>query len=117
MNTAASEARAYFTGLWRDQAPAWRAGRVQPLAMIGRHCVPLDYCVTTIARVADQNRPMPALDAAIAALVVAAPDQFVYAPDQRHITPVGCTPRHVHRNAVPAERINRIERAGDALGL
>jgi hypothetical protein len=111
VNTAASEARAYFAGLWQDQAPAWRAGRVRPLAMNGRRCVPLDYCVTTIARLRDQNRPAPELDAAVAELAVAVPGQFVYAGDQRHITLVGCTPRHAKPGAVPVERIGRIERA------
>lgn len=111
MNAAASEARAYFSELWRNQAPAWQAGRVQPLAMSGRRCVPLDYCVTTIARVRDQGRSIPALDAAVTELTAVAPGQFVYAGDQRHITLVGCTPRHAKPGAVPVERIKRIERA------
>lgn len=111
MNAAASDARVYFSELWRSQVPAWQAGRVQPLAMSGRRCVPLDYCVTTIARACDQGRSIPALEAAIAELAVASPGQFVYAGDQRHITLVGCSPRHVKRGAVSVERIKRIERA------
>lgn len=54
---------------------------------------------------------MPLLDATIAELAAVAPDQFVYRRDQRHITLVGCTPRHVERGTMPAERINRIAQA------
>jgi hypothetical protein len=108
VSAAAEEARHHFAALWQAHAPAWREGLVQPLAMRDGVCVPLDFCVTTIARVVDQAAPAPELDAAVERLRAAAPGQFVYGAGQRHITLVGCTPRFVERRALAPERIRRI---------
>ena len=108
MSAAAEEARRHFAALWRAHAPAWQAGLVQPVTMRDGACLPLDFCMTTIARVADQAAPVPELDAAVERLRAAAPGQFVYGADQRHITLVGCTPRFAECGALAPERIRRI---------
>jgi 2'-5' RNA ligase len=110
MSEAAAEARRHFDALWQREAPAWRAGRITPVTMRDGVCLPFDLGLTSIARAVEQSRA-PALGALAERLRAVAPAQFIYGPDQHHITLVGFVPRFAVPEEVPPERIDRLRGA------
>ncbi|MDP8922771.1 MAG: 2'-5' RNA ligase family protein, partial [Chloroflexota bacterium] len=106
---SAEAAAAYFAGLWRRTSAEWRAGAVAPARMVDGATIPVDYCVSTIARLAAQpGGPLAAVQQVQAALAAACPGQFLYPAGSLHVSLLGCTPRVPSPDAFGAEKIRRI---------
>jgi len=66
MTPAYSEAEVYFENLWQRERLKWLAGEVTPAVMENGATVPVDYCVTTVARLVEQPQtPVAAVKAII----------------------------------------------------
>jgi hypothetical protein len=104
-----SHAEQYFSSLWEKASPAWRAGEVPPATMRGALPDPVDYCVSTVARLHRQRRtPIAMLDQELAELRRSHPSQFYYPSNSLHVTLLGCTPRSPARSAFSASQLERI---------
>lgn len=111
MPAANEEARAYFDQLWQTHRPKWSAGEVIPATMQNGATVPLDFCLTTIARLIEQPQaPVEAVEAVTTRLRQLDNSQFIYPAESIHISLLGCTPRHPS-NRLDEARIAAIHRA------
>ena len=106
---AGAVAEAYFAALWRRASAEWRSGSVAGARMARGATVPVDYCLSTIARLGAQpGAPLAAVQRVQTALAVACPGQFVYPPASLHVSLLGCTPRHPSPDAFTPDQIRRI---------
>lgn len=106
-SVAAAQAR--FEALWHEAQVALRNGTVEAAVMRGGRTVPVDYCVSTVARVVSQPRSArSALQRVVSALRADLPTQFYYDVDSWHITLLGCTPRVPHPDAIDDRRRQEI---------
>ena len=105
-----TEAERYFDALWAGAETALRAGDIPPARMENGTTVPLDYCISTVARAAQQQiAPAAPLKALIGRFRDALPDQFFYPELSLHISLLGCTQRHPDKLTFTPERIAAIE--------
>ena len=108
----ADQAAAYFADLWRRASADWRAGTVSPARMADGVTVPVDYCVSTIARLAAQpGSPLARVQEVQASLMAASPGQFLYPPPSLHVSLLGCTPRRPSPDQFDAGQVGRIRDA------
>ena len=111
---AAMAAEAYFADLWRRASAEWRAGVITPARMANGTTDPVDYCVSTIARlVAQPGAPLATVQDVQARLTTGCPGQFVYPAPSLHVSLLGCTPRRPSPESFGAEQIERIRAACD----
>ena len=102
-------AKAYFADLWRRASAEWRAGTIAPACMTDGTTVPVDYCLSTIARlIAQQDSPLEAVQPVQAALAATGAGQFVYPASSLHVSLLGCTPRRPSPEAFDSVRARRI---------
>ena len=107
---AGAAAEAYFAALWQRASAEWRAGSVAGARMAHGATVPVDYCLSTIARLGSQpGAPLAAVQRVQTALAVAGPGQFVYPPASLHVSLLGCTPRHASPDAFTPDQVGRIQ--------
>ena len=110
MTPAYSEAEVYFENLWQRERLKWLAGEVTPAVMENGATVPVDYCVTTVARLVEQPQtPVAAVKAIIDRLKGTNNPNFIYPINSVHISLLGCTPRATTTDSFEKERIDRIE--------
>ncbi len=73
--------------------------------------IPVDYCVSTIARVCQQTHaPAAALDAVIEQLVAVSPTQFRYPASALHMSLIGFTQRYHDKTTFTPARLARLQR-------
>jgi hypothetical protein len=71
--------------------------------------VPIEYCVTTVARLVDQpGAPLAEILALQKQLRAASPTQFFYLPTSLHVSLLGCTRRHPTPDAFSPEQVRSI---------
>jgi hypothetical protein len=109
-SAARAEAADYFDNLWQRERRKWLAGEVVPAAMNNGVTVPVDYCVTTVARLVEQPfSPVKAVEALKEQLQLPGSSNFFYPTESIHISLSGCTPRYASKEAFTGERIKRIK--------
>jgi len=106
------EAEQYFTALWEQTVPAWKAGNVRPASMKDGTTYPVDYCLSTVALVERQHTDYsPYVKRVRDALQTVDREQFYYLPESTHITLIGCTPRFPIRETILPGRIQDVTKA------
>ncbi len=84
-------------------------GHVTPAAMYGTIPAPVDFVLTTVARIVDQDDPPLARIAAVREqLRAVGPEQFLYPLASMHITLLGCTQRHEARHVFTKDRTDAV---------
>ena len=102
-------AAAYFADLWPRASAEWRAGTISPARMADGATVPVDYCVSTIARLAAQpGGPLARVQEVQAALTAASSGQFLTPPPSLHVSVLGCTPRRPSPDQFDVNQVRRI---------
>jgi len=102
----------YFNNLWLTNKPEWEAGEVSAAQMKDGATIPVDFCVSTVARLQEQpGAPIERIDDLVRRLLAIASDQFFYPPESRHITLLGCTQRAPTSEAFAEGRIDAIREA------
>jgi len=91
-----SQAR-YFENLWQRENKKLNSHNVEPAIMENGVTVPVDHCISTLARVVDQANGRETAESihkhALDLLGLVTDNQFVYPVESFHISVVGCTPR------------------------
>lgn len=101
-----------FAGIWAEEKIKWANGNVAVTTMKDGATVPVDYCLTTIARIKEQkDSPIDQLETAVGHLREAAGQQFFYPRESLHVSLLGCTQRAASRHAFGADQIDRIDEA------
>lgn len=101
-----------FARIWAAEKTKWMNGDVAAVAMENGATVPVDYCLSTVARLRQQaGSPIGPVAAVIRQLGKVAGRQFFYPADSLHVSLLGCTPRTTDRHFFGAGQINRIDRA------
>lgn len=109
MTPAYCEAEVYFENLWQRERLKWLAGEVTPAVMENGATVPVDYCVTTVARLVEQPlAPVAAVETLITRLKALDTPHFIYPTNSIHISLLGCTTRAASKEFFDRERIDRI---------
>lgn len=99
----------YFNKVWGNNHPKWLSGNVEAAQMIDGKTVPLDYCLSTIARVNQQaQNHAAAIEEVKERLKAVASKQHFYPADSTHITLLGCTPRLSQKEQFPIEQREKI---------
>ncbi|MBX3065812.1 MAG: 2'-5' RNA ligase family protein [Anaerolineae bacterium] len=111
MTPAYQEAETYFAELWHKGQQRWLAGDVTAAAMRDGATIPVDYCLSTVAFVNQQNDAARiAVEEVRRGLMAVAPQQFYYLPESTHITLLGCTQRHPTPDVFTVDRIAAVRR-------
>jgi hypothetical protein len=112
MKNVDHETTSYFADLWHQQKPKWQLGEVPAAKMEEGMPVPIDYILTTIARVVDQEEaPVPGLIDIGNSLKAVAQGQFIYPFNSLHISLLGCTPRYASLEEFTGDRIRKVSEA------
>ncbi len=112
MNDVKTIAQEYFDTLWRESEPKIVAGEIVPARMRDGTTDPVDYCLSTLSRVASQPNSKVFLQnvaTQLPGLVEAARGQFWYPNESLHISLVGCTPRAALPQAFSIVRREKIK--------
>ena len=86
----------YFDLLWKNESSKLRSGDVEPAIMKDGKTVPVNYCVSTIARLKKQaggDKVISAMQNKLADHLKQFNSQFIYPEPSMHISLVGCTQR------------------------
>lgn len=103
------EAEAYFANLWRQARSTWLWHEVRAARMADGLPVPVDYLLTTVARlVHQQHAPLGGVQSVMDRLREAGAGQFFYPLSSLHISLVGCTQRYPSKDVFSAESIEKI---------
>jgi hypothetical protein len=106
----------YYAAQWTKYQPKWRVGDIACVAMQDDAPVPCEYCVTTVARLAQQSRsPLDKIMQFIEQLQYIDGRQFYYPADSLHMTLLGCTPRLTKREAFTEKRLEPIREVCERL--
>jgi len=104
-----SKAEDRFAQIWATEKVKWANGDVAGTVMKD---VAVDYCLSTIARLKEQeNSPIDRIEEAIGLLRKVAGRQFFYPRESLHVSLLGCTQRVEDHHSFETERINRIDGA------
>lgn len=109
MTNSIIEAEVYFENLWQQNKKKWLIGDLSPAVMENGVALPLDFCLSTVARLVEQeNAPKDIIASIVDELKQIANDQFFYPEQSRHITLIGCTQRALNKEAFTNERRKRL---------
>lgn len=109
MNEPFLEAESYFEGLWHQANQKLAQSDIKPAAMEGGLTIPVDYCVSTISRIAQQSvSPIKPILQLTQRFSEKLPTQFFYPETSMHITLLGCTQRFPNASTFTEDWIGRI---------
>lgn len=103
------ESEAAFEQWWHEHGELWQKGAVQAASIRDNVPVPVEYCISIIARLADQpHAPMAQLREITEHLRATSPTQYYYPLDTLHITLLSCTHRSEALTDFPPDRVERV---------
>ena len=106
------EAGRRFTKIWKQEQENWQSGNVVATNMKNGSIVPIDYCLSTIARVQEQSQvPTKQIEIVRNKLEQFASQQFIYPWKSIHISLQGCTERLPSQQDFTDETILKVEQA------
>ena len=109
MNEIWQEATEYFDRLWSNAKEKWLRGDVPAADMRNGKSIPIHYCLSTVARFAEQQtRPDERIDSILERIKSVADNQFFYPEGSIHITLLGCTQRALTKSFFSQETRKRI---------
>jgi len=101
-----------FARIWAEEKIKWANGDVSVTKMKDGATVPVDYCLSTIARLKEQKgSPIDRIEAAMGLLGEVAGQQFFYPRESLHVSLLGCTQRAADRHSFGTAQIGRIDEA------
>lgn len=111
MEKLKSQAIKRFDSLWEAEGSKLLNGEITPSAMKAGEIYPVDYCISTIARLINQphgKELVGGLRSALSNLFAAADRQFIYPDGSLHVSLLGCTQRE-KTNVFAPDQIRRIK--------
>lgn len=112
MVSSQEQALSRFTKLWEVEGEKLSRGEVTPAKMVDGATDPVDFCISTIARLVIQPSGKEAISSirqTLSQLFEAADTQFIYPDESLHISLVGCTQRESDSNVFKDDQIGKIE--------
>lgn len=112
MLTSKEQARERFDKLWEIEGNKLLSGEIKPSVMVNGEIYPIDYCISTIARLIHQplgDDIVCGLRRTLSNLFEAADSQFVYPNESLHVSLLGCTQREEKKNVFDSAQINKIK--------
>lgn len=112
MSTSKDQAIKRFEKLWEIEGDKLRRGDIIPSEMKNGVIYPVDYCISTIARLLNQpfgDHLVCRIRGTLSALLKAADMQYVYPDESLHVSLLGCTQRVETINQFDREHINKIK--------
>lgn len=112
MNTCKDKAVKRFDKLWEAEGNKLLSADVVPSIVINGEIHPIDYCISTIARLMQQpsgNEIVRAIRKSLSGLFELADTQFIYPDESLHVSLLGCTQREVSADVFDHEHINKIK--------
>jgi hypothetical protein len=114
MSILINEIERYFRETWDQGEFLWNSGKAIAVKMSHGVTVPVDYCLSTIARVQEQQfnslphllKQITAVEAQLEKIGVG---QFFYPLESLHISLLGCTPRLSSVDPFTSEKIAKIQ--------
>lgn len=108
------EAGRRFANIYQKEQKKWSSGDVIATTMENGSIVPINYCLSTIARIKEQNEcPISEIEMIRNKLLQAASQQFFYPLESLHISLQGCTERLPSPDHFSYERIQKIQQVCD----
>jgi hypothetical protein len=101
-----------FTKLWEVEGEKLSRGEVTPAKMLDGATDPVDFCISTIARLVIQpagEETISNIRQTLSQLFEASSTQFIYPDDSLHISLVGCTQRESESDVFNDDQIRKIE--------
>ena len=108
MEKLENQALTRFERLWKIEGDKLLRANIIPSAVKDGEIYPIDYCISTIARLIQQPHGAEVVCGirnALSELFEAADTQFIYPDESLHVSLLGCTQRNLYQG-------NRKERAG-----
>lgn len=103
------EAELYFQNLWAKAETSLSTGDISPAEMKDGRTVPINYCVSTVARVITQPQsPLEKVQKLMEKLKSSLPNQFFYNETSLHISLIGCTPRLPTKEDFPSDQLEKL---------
>ena len=111
MEKLISHAEERFEKLWETEGSKLRSGNITPSIIKNGQIYPVDYCISTIARLIHQpngSEIICGIRCILSDLFKDASNQFIYPDESLHISLLGCTQRE-KSNQFDCNRINKIK--------
>lgn len=111
METPKDQAEKRFYRLWETEGKKLLSGQIVPSTMKDGEIYPIDYCLSTIARLINQphgDEIICGIRSALSNLFETADTQFIYPDESLHVSLLGCTQRE-KTNVFDGEHINKIK--------
>lgn len=106
------QATSRFAQLWESEGLKLSNGEITPANMKDGATDPVDFCVSTIARLILQpsgEETIANIRRTLSELFSAADTQFIYPDESLHISLVGCTPRESSPDVFHQDHIEKIK--------
>jgi len=101
-----------FARIWAAEKIKWEDGDVAAAMMSGGATVPVDFCLSTIARLNEQKDcPIDRVVETMKHLGKVAGQQFFYPRESLHVSLLGCTQRVGDRHSFENDQVDRINGA------
>lgn len=101
-----------FDKMWQKESAKLVAGEITPAVMKDGETDPVDFCVSTIARLVLQPQGLETVQSiktALSKLFESASSQFIYPAESLHISLVGCTQREASASVFSEDHIQNID--------
>jgi len=112
MTETQQRAKERFDRMWESEKAKLVAGEVVPATMKDGETDPVDFCISTIARLVLQPQGFEAIQSikvALRKLFESASTQFIYPDESLHISLVGCTQREASTSFFSEDHIRNID--------
>lgn len=111
MDNSIKQAVKRFDRLWEIEGSKLLYADIIPSVMKNGEIHPIDYCISTIARLIHQPQGgeiVCGIRSALSTLFEIADTQFIYSDESLHVSLLGCTQRE-KTNAFDSNHINKIK--------
>lgn len=112
MTETQKRAQKRFDNMWQQESAKLVTGEISPAIMKDGETDPVDFCVSTIARLVLQPQGLETIQSiktALGKLFESADTQFIYPNESLHISLVGCTQRESSASIFSEEHIQNID--------
>ncbi len=112
MLTSKKQAIKRFDRLWEVEGSKLLSADIKPSIMKNGEIYPVDYCISTIARLTNQplgNEIIPGIRRTLSGLFKAADTQYIYPDESLHVSLLGCTQREEYADVFDQDHINKIK--------